>query len=151
MGWRMLRRTVVLWVLCSIAPVLSAAQAESPSNAKAPHVAGHALLAPTPPMGWNSWDGYGTTIDEKEFRANADWFAKNLKPFGWQYVTIDMEWFVTNPTAAGNSKQSKFQMDGFGRYTPPTSRFPSAANNAGFKPLATFADPLGLKFGIHIP
>ena len=52
--------------------------------------AGTATLAKTPPMGWNSWDGYGTTIDEKEFRANALWFAKHLKPFGWQYVTIDM-------------------------------------------------------------
>ncbi|HEX7895372.1 MAG TPA: hypothetical protein VF447_14335, partial [Terriglobales bacterium] len=146
---RMVREAVLFLILCSVAPLFSAAQAESSSNAKSPH-SGHALLAPTPPMGWNSWDGYGTTIDEKEFRANADWFAKNLKPFGWQYVTIDMEWFVTNPTAAGNSKQSKFQMDAYGRYTPPASRFPSAANNAGFKPLANFAHSLGLKFGIHI-
>src|SRR6185437_9144081 len=147
---RLIGRSLLLWTLCSIAPALSAAQAEPSSNTKSPQAAGQVLLAPTPPMGWNSWDGYGTTIDEKEFRANADWFAKNLKPFGWQYVTIDMEWFVTNPTAAGNSKQSKFQMDGFGRYTPPTNRFPSAANNAGFKPLANFAHSLGLKFGIHI-
>ncbi|HEU5400943.1 MAG TPA: glycoside hydrolase family 27 protein [Terriglobales bacterium] len=150
MSWRIFRGAVVLWVLCSVAPIFSAAQAEPSSNAKSPQASGSALLAPTPPMGWNSWDGYGTTIDEKEFRANADWFANNLKPFGWKYVTIDMEWFVTNPTAAGNSKQSKFQMDAYGRYTPPASRFPSAANNAGFKPLATFAHSLGLKFGIHI-
>ena len=26
--------------------------------------------APTPPMGWNSWDAYGLTIDENDFRAN---------------------------------------------------------------------------------
>jgi len=57
-------------------------------------------------MGWNSWDGYGTTIDEKEFRANVEWFAKHLKPFGWQFVTIDMEWFVTNPKPSGNSRDS---------------------------------------------
>ena len=107
------------------------------------------LLADTPPMGWNSWDGYGTTIDEKEFRANTLWFAKHLKPFGWQYVTIDMEWFVTNPKPAGNSKDSKFSMDEFGRYTPPPSRFPSASGR-GFQPLAAFAHSLGLKFGIHI-
>jgi len=42
------------------------------------------MLAETPPMGWNSWDGYGTTINEAEFRANADWFANHLKPHGWQ-------------------------------------------------------------------
>lgn len=108
------------------------------------------LLAATPPMGWNSWDGYGTTIKEDQFKANAEWFAKHLKPFGWQYVVVDMEWFVTNPTAEGNSKNSQFNMDGYGRYTPPVSRFPSAANNAGFKPLAEYVHSLGLKFGIHI-
>jgi hypothetical protein len=107
-------------------------------------------LAATPPMGWNSWDGYGTTIDEKEFRANAEWFAEHLKPFGWKYVTIDMEWFVTNPQPEGNYKNSKYNIDAYGRYTPPASRFPSAAGHAGFKPLAQFTHSLGLKFGIHI-
>lgn len=107
-------------------------------------------LASTPPMGWNSWDGYGTTIDEKEFRANADWLAQHLKPFGWKYVTVDMEWFVTNPTAEGNSKNAKYSMDAYGRYIPPASRFPSAANGAGFKALSDYTHSLGLKFGIHI-
>ena len=36
-------------------------------------------LAETPPMGWNSWDGYGTTINEEQFKANAKWFAEHLK------------------------------------------------------------------------
>lgn len=107
-------------------------------------------LALTPPMGWNSWDGYGTTINEAEFKANADWFAEHLKPSGWQYVTIDMEWFVTNPVAEGNSKTFKYSMDDHGRYTPAVNRFPSAQNDAGFKPLADYAHSLGLKFGIHI-
>jgi alpha-galactosidase len=101
-------------------------------------------------MGWNSWDGYGTTIDEKEFRANVDWFAQHLKPYGWQYVTVDMEWFVTNPTASGNSKSSKFSMDSYGRYVPPATRFPSAADGKGFKPLAQYVHSHGLRFGIHI-
>jgi len=109
-----------------------------------------AVLAATPPMGWNSWDGYGTTIDENEFKANADWFAAHLKPSGWTYVTIDMEWFVTNPTAAGNSKTSQYALDDHGRYTPALNRFASAKNGAGFKPLADYAHSLGLKFGIHI-
>lgn len=111
---------------------------------------GHWLLAATPPMGWNSWDGYGTTINETQFKANADWLARNLKPFGWQYVVVDMEWFVMNPVAEGNSKTFQYSMDHFGRYIPPVSRFPSAANDAGFKPLAGYVHSLGLKFGIHI-
>ena len=108
------------------------------------------VLAAAPPMGWNSWDGYGTTITEDQFKANAAWFAERLKPFGWQYVVVDMEWFVTNPTPEGNSKNSQFSLDIYGRYTPAVNRFPSSEKGAGFKPLADYAHSLGLKFGIHI-
>jgi alpha-galactosidase len=107
-------------------------------------------LAPTPPMGWNSWDSYGTTIAEPDFKANAKWFAEHLKSFGWQYVVVDMEWFVTNPTPEGNSKTSQYSLDDHGRYTPAIHRFPSSTNNSGFKPLAAYVHALGLKFGIHI-
>jgi alpha-galactosidase len=106
--------------------------------------------APTPPMGWNSWDSFGTTITEPDFKANAQWFAEHLKSFGWQYVVVDMEWFVTNPTPEGNSKTSQYSLDDHGRYTPAIHRFPSSANNSGFKPLAAYVHSLGLKFGIHI-
>jgi alpha-galactosidase len=108
------------------------------------------ILAATPPMGWNSWDGYGTTINEANFKTNAEWFAKNLKPYGWQYVVIDADWFVTNPVAEGNSKSFQYVMDAYGRYLPAASRFPSATDAAGFKPLADYIHSLGLKFGIHI-
>jgi hypothetical protein len=101
-------------------------------------------------MGWNSWDSYGTTIPEDEFKRNAQWLAQYLKAYGWQYVVVDMEWFVTNPRAEGNSKNSQFRLDDHGRYTPAENRFPSAANGSGFKPLADCAHSLGLKFGIHI-
>ena len=107
-------------------------------------------LAPTPPMGWNSWDAYGTTINEAQVKANAQWMSEHLKPFGWQYITVDMEWFVTNPTAAGNSKTFQYSLDQNGRYTPAVNRFPSSAGGAGFKPLADYIHSLGLKFGIHI-
>ncbi len=40
-------------------------------------------LAPTPPMGWNSWDAYGMVIDEKTFRSSAAWIAEHLKPAGY--------------------------------------------------------------------
>lgn len=136
----------ILSVLITTAIQLPAAVfAASPKESS-----GHSLLAATPPMGWNSWDGYGTTINETQFKANADWLARNLKPFGWQYVVVDMEWFVMNPVAEGNSKTFQYNMDRFGRYIPPVTRFPSAANDAGFKPLAAYVHSLGLKFGIHI-
>jgi len=101
-------------------------------------------------MGWNSWDGYGTTINEDQVKANAAWFAQHLKPFGWEYIVIDMEWFVTNPTAEGNSKNSLFTLDSHGRYIPALNRFPSSADGKGFKPIGDYIHSLGLKFGIHI-
>jgi len=107
-------------------------------------------LAATPPMGWNSWDGYGTTINEEQFKANVKWMAEHLKTFGWEYAVIDMEWFVTNPTAEGNSKSSLFRMDANGRYIPAENRFPSSAGGKGFKPIGDYVHSLGLKFGIHI-
>jgi hypothetical protein len=118
--------------------------------ARTPGAAFPAVLADTPPMGWNSWDGYGTTINEAAFKANADWLAKHLKPYGWEYVVLDADWFVTNPVAEGNSKAFHYVMDVNGRYLPPPSRFPSAAGGAGFHPLADYVHSLGLRLGIHI-
>src|ERR1035441_7525117 len=100
-------------------------------------------------MGGNNWDSYGTTVNEAQVKANADWMAKNLKQFGWQCVVVDMEWFVTNPIPEGNAKDSIYSIDAAGRYTPAVNRFPSAAT-AGFKPMAEYVHGLGLKFGIHI-
>ena len=108
------------------------------------------LLAKTPPMGWNSWDGYGTTVNEEQVRANAKWVAEHLKKFGWEYVVVDMEWYVTNPIPEGNSKTFSYAMDGHGRYIPAENRFPSSAGGKGFKPLADYVHSLGLRFGIHI-
>src|SRR5215472_1793694 len=107
-------------------------------------------LAAKPPLGWNSWDGYGTTINEEQFESNARWVAENLKPFGWEYAVVDMEWFVTNPTPEGNSKSSVYVLDSTGRYIPAENRFPSSAGGHGFKPVADYVHSLGLKFGIHI-
>jgi len=138
-------RNVRLMCLCFATLVASTSMLNGAAGADP-----EAALAATPPMGWNSWDGYGTTIGEADFKANADWFAKHLKPAGWQYVVVDMEWFVTNPVAEGNSQTFHYSIDGNGRYIPPASRFPSAAGDAGFKPLADYVHALGLKFGIHI-
>ncbi len=105
-------------------------------------------LAPTPPMGWNSWDSYGLTVTESEFQANADWMAHNLKRHGWEYAVVDEGWYLQNPEAKAGG--FRFTLDGNGRFTPATNRFPSAASGAGFQTLAGRVHGLGLKFGIHI-
>ena len=145
-------KTGFMLVVMGILAISLCAQEKPATGSSKPSSPGKssAMLAATPPMGWNSWDGYGTTIDEKEFRANVDWFAKHLKASGWKYVTIDMEWFVTNPVPEGNSKTFEYSLDKNGRYTPDENRFPSAKGGAGFKPLADYVHSLGLKFGIHI-
>jgi alpha-galactosidase len=111
--------------------------------------AGDAQLAPTPPMGWNSWDSYGLSVTESEFKANADWLAKHLKQYGWQYAVVDEGWYLQNPESKGKPAW-KFTMTADGRYLPAPNRFPSASGDAGFKPLADYVHSQGLKFGIHI-
>jgi alpha-galactosidase len=113
-----------------------------------PAGAGDAALAPTPPMGWNSWDSYGRTITEAQFKNNARWMAKHLKRFGWQYVVIDEGWYISNPES--KPQDYKFLLGNDGRFMPAPVRFPSAANDEGFRPLADYTHSLGLKFGIHI-
>ncbi|MET4105992.1 NPCBM/NEW2 domain-containing protein [Hymenobacter sp. UYP22] len=107
--------------------------------------------APTPPMGWNSWDCYGPTVTEAEVKANADYMAQNLKSSGWEYVVVDIRWYVGNDTAHGyNEKDPAWNIDPYGRFVPAPNRFPSAAGGKGFKPLADYMHARGLKFGIHI-
>jgi alpha-galactosidase len=104
-----------------------------------------------PPMGWNSWDCYGPTVIENEVKANADYMAKYLKEFGWEYIVVDIRWYVENDKAHGyNEKDAIYVMDEYGRLLPSPVRFPSATNGNGFKPLADYIHSKGLKFGIHM-
>jgi hypothetical protein len=107
--------------------------------------------APVPPMGWNSWDCYGPTVVESEVKANADYMAQYLKKSGWEYIVVDIRWFVENDHAGGyNQDDPIYVLDEYGRLTPALNRFPSAVNDKGFKPLADYVHSKGLKFGIHI-
>jgi alpha-galactosidase len=107
--------------------------------------------APTPPMGWNSWDCYGPTVVEDEVKANADYMAAHLKKFGWEYIVVDIRWYVANDKSGGyNEKDPVYNMDNYGRLLPAVNRFPSSANGNGFKPLGDYIHRKGLKFGIHM-
>lgn len=129
-------------VLLSAAAVVLLAKAATPDSP--------ATLAATPPMGWNSWDSFGESVAEADVRANALWMAQHLKEFGWQYIVVDMGWYVTNHSAGSNAENAQFSLDEFGRFTPAVNSIPSAAKGAGFKALADYIHSLGLKFGIHI-
>jgi len=118
-------------------------------------------VAETPPMGWNSYNCFGSAVHEDEVRANADYMAKNLKQHGWQYIVVDFLWSYDNPPGSriGNPGQLRLQdgsylpwltMDKWGRLMPQPNKFPSAFGGKGFKPLADYVHSLGLKFGIHV-
>ncbi len=109
-----------------------------------------APLAPTPPMGWNSWDSFGTTVREDQVKAIADVMAHDLAQYGWKYVVVDIQWYAPNAEGHDYKPGARLAMDGYGRLMPAVNRFPSAADGAGFKPLANYIHAKGLKFGIHI-
>lgn len=120
-----------------------------------------AQVALTPPMGWNSYNCFGSAVHEDEVRANADYMAQHLARYGWQYIVVDFLWAYDNPPGSriGNPYQLRLgdgsyvpwlAMDEWGRLQPHVDKFPSAFGGHGFKPLADYVHSLGLKFGIHV-
>jgi alpha-galactosidase len=89
-------------------------------------------LAPTPPMGWNSWNKFACNIDEALVRETADaMVSSGLKDAGYEYVNIDDCW------------QAR-ERDAEGKLQPDPARFPS-----GMRALADYVHDLGLKLGIY--
>ena len=106
------------------------------------------------PMGWNSYDYYDTNVTEADVLKNAEYMAKHLKQYGWEYIVVDIQWYAYDTASMRDQFQyipfGRNEMDEFGRLLPCPDKFPSSVNGAGFKPLADKIHALGLKFGIHI-
>ena len=129
-------------------------------------------VAATPPMGWNSWDAYGLTITEPQFRANVEVLKDKLLPFGWNYAVIDEGWYFENPKDRETPNKLRYAIDANGRYVPVPARFPSVMSkgapaavespstetlklaatveDTSFAALGRWVHAQGLKFGIHI-
>ena len=106
--------------------------------------------AKTAPCGWNSWDCFGAGVTEKQLLENADYMAKYLKKYGWEYIVCDIQWYEPKACSNDYNNFTELCMDEYGRLIPAENRFPSSANGKGFKPIADYVHSLGLKFGIHI-
>ncbi|WP_341999218.1 alpha-galactosidase [Microbacterium sp. LWH7-1.2] len=104
----------------------------------------------TPPMGWNSWDCYGTTITEAEVLANAEFMAEHLLRHGWDTIVIDADWADPHARSHGYTDAASLTIDSYGRLHPDPVRFPSSAGGAGFGPLAERIHEMGLKLGVHV-
>lgn len=88
-------------------------------------------LAPTPPMGWNSWNRFGCDVSETLIRETADaMVSSGMRDAGYEYVVIDDCWQVDR--------------DANGEIVVDPERFPS-----GMKALADYVHSKGLKFGIY--
>ncbi|MBN1516225.1 NPCBM/NEW2 domain-containing protein [Candidatus Sumerlaeota bacterium] len=125
----------------AVSMIVQSSSADGPS---------HLDNAPTPPLGWNSWDIFGTTLTEEQARAQADAMAENLLPAGYKYFTVDIQWYEPNSESHVYKDGAPLEMDEYSRLMPAVKKYPSAADGAGFKPLAGYVHSKGLQFGIHI-
>jgi alpha-galactosidase len=93
-------------------------------------VGGVDALALTPPMGWNSWNAWGTSVDAEKVKAAADWMLKSgLAAHGFQYINIDDGW--------------EGKRDSSGVLQPDPAKFPD------MKSLSDYVHAQGLKIGIY--
>ena len=142
----MLARPVTLLSLMVFALLAMPGRADDPA---------YWAFAPTPPMGWNSYDAWGTSITEDETLANAQYMEDRLLSHGWKYIVIDARWYdaVSSYDDRDFNKEragAHLAADEFGRMIPAVNRFPSATDGRGFKPLADKIHAMGLKFGFHM-
>lgn len=103
-----------------------------------------------PPMGWNSWDCFATTVTEEQVRAHADYMAAQLSRHGWRYVVVDIQWYEPNAAGFHYREGAQLELDAWGRLLPAPERFPSSRNGKGFRPLADYVHARGLAFGLHL-
>ncbi len=120
------------------------AQAAGPARRDA------AMLAPRPPMGWNSWNSFATTITEAQARETAAIMREKLLPFGYDVFTVDIQWYEPGASSYTYAARPTPALDGYGRLIPAPNRFPSSADGSGFTKLAADVHAMGMRFGIHL-
>lgn len=124
--------------LCCFLPGMSMAQQtarQADASASVQAALAEALplgsLAPTPPMGWASWNHYFCDYDEKTIREQADALVSTgMRDAGYKYVLIQ------ECIAPGRDAKGNLIVD--------NARFPS-----GMPALTAYIHKLGLKAGIY--
>src|SRR3954469_23106515 len=89
-------------------------------------------LAPTPPMGWNTWNTFAANINEALIKETADAIvASGMRDAGYTYVVLDDAWMSKERDANGD-------------LVADPKKFPS-----GMKALGAYLHEKGFKFGIY--
>ena len=133
---RLCRRSAALLFLASLHAV-SGADPLSPTGTWSAYTAGRAA---TPPMGWSSWNAFGTDIDEDKILGAAQALVDTgLAAKGYRYINIDDGWWLQRRVSDG-------------QLIIRSERFPSTRRDGGPPSFRGFTDRLhtmGLKAGIY--
>jgi alpha-galactosidase len=87
-------------------------------------------LSLTPPMGWNSWNCWGLSVNEERVKSSAQSLIdKGLIDHGWSYINIDDGWEMPKRNADST--------------IVPNQKFPD------MKRMGDWLHNQGLKFGIY--
>lgn len=113
-------------------------------------------LAMTPPMGWSTWDGYGTRVSESDVKSIADIIASSgMRELGYEYILIDEGWEYL---LANENDSFRQELDGSwirtsdnmvvrnsdGIIQVDAAKFPN-----GMAALSEYVHSKGLKLGIY--
>src|ERR1035441_4657663 len=105
------------------------ASAQTPAKPKAHLGTANAVVAQTPPMGWNSWNFFAEKVTDKDIRGAADQLvATGMKDAGYIYVNIDDTWEAERDASGVLHTNAKFP---------------------DMKALADYVHSKGLKIGIY--
>ena len=98
-------------------------------------------IALTPPMGWNSWNCFASTVTGDDIRRAADAFVRlGLKDYGWSYVNIDDFWQNT---------QNKVAKDVMGPFRRADGSVIANRRFGDMKALADYVHAQGLRIGLY--
>jgi alpha-galactosidase len=132
-------------VTLASASILSAAAAHAqdagplaPSGRWTAYTSGH---APTPPMGWNSWNTFASAVDEDKVMGSAETIvASGLARKGYRYINLDDGWAAQRRVKDGHLmiRSDKFP-----------SSVTSKRKTPSFKPFTDRLHAMGLKAGIY--
>lgn len=132
---RLANITALIFLLVFIVLISGCSEAQKNDSASMGYVPAktpYGYLAPTPPMGWNSWNYFAKEIDEAKIKAIADaMVSSGMRDAGYEYLVLDDAWMAAERDANG-----ALQAD--------PEKFPK-----GMKELGDYIHGKGLKFGIY--